>query len=361
MKNFRTILLLTAFNLAAFQNLFGQAQKLESAQPTPANPIISPEFYISSIFDERIGQDSIGTLLFSTNEKSVTHKLALQSASLAGITKTLGKHLVRNTTLTPISIRIKECRINENLLGNDRVSGEVNLIFMFDLEKEAGSVPLTQYKSTARYTRSLTNLSIVEPTLEKVLSNSLKFLNGWLQAEKSTNPKLAKGLKISFREYLDQHDDTVYYDPSRPLTWEDFREKRSESKFAASVFPSFGYDQRIKTEDGKIAIELVLKVFVVKSASWVGRGTRSNYNLQHEQRHFDLVKLVAERFKKKLLTEKLTPENYQGIINFEYLEFYREMNKIQQEYDDQTSHGLSAVIQEFWNRKIDAELKLVEN
>ncbi|MBC7759044.1 MAG: hypothetical protein H7069_09320 [Phormidesmis sp. FL-bin-119] len=45
-------------------------------------------------------------------------------------------------------------------------------------------------------------------------------------------------------------------------------------------------------------------------------------------------------------------------LNFEYLEFYREMTKFQQEYDEQTSHGTSAIIQEFWNRKIDTELKL---
>ena len=45
-------------------------------------------------------------------------------------------------------------------------------------------------------------------------------------------------------------------------------------------------------------------------------------------------------------------------LDFEYLEFYREMNKIQQKYDEQTSHDTSAIIQEFWTRKIDAELKL---
>jgi hypothetical protein len=45
-------------------------------------------------------------------------------------------------------------------------------------------------------------------------------------------------------------------------------------------------------------------------------------------------------------------------LNFDNLEFYREINKFQQEYDEQTSHDTSAIIQEFWNRKIDAELKL---
>ena len=328
-----------------------------SVKPNPREITLVPSgFYISSIFDERPGPDSIGTLLFSSNEKSVTHKIALQSGTFVGIAKILTNRVARDTSLKPLSIRIKECRIKEILSGSDRVIGEVNLILVFDLEKESGSVPLTQYKSTAKYTRPLSNLSIVEPTFRNVLINSIKFINNWINTQAPSNQKLAKGVKLSFHDYVEQHDDTVYYSASRPLIWDDFREKRSEGKYAASVFPSFGYDQRTKIEDGIINVELAIKVFVIKSASWVGPGTRSNYNLNHEQKHFELVKLVAERFKKKLLAEKLTPDNYQGIINFEYLEFYREMNKVQQEYDEQTSHGTSSVIQEFWNRKINAEL-----
>lgn len=328
----------------------------------PIKESISPKaFYISSIFDERAGSDSIGTLLFSSKDLPLTHKIALQSGTLKGITKILIDSIARDTSLQPLSIRIKVCNLKETLSASDRVNGEVSLILFFDLEKETGSVPLTQYKSTAKYTRPLNNLSIVEITLQKVLGNSLTFINSWINTESSKHPAFVQGFKLSFSDYLEQHEDTVYYDPLRPLIWDDFREKRSENNYAATVFPSFGYDQRSKIENGVLKVELVMKVFVVKSASWVASGTQGNYSLKHEQRHFDLVKVIAERFKKKLLSEKLTPDNYQGIVNFEYLEFYREMNKIQQEYDQQTSHGTSAIIQEFWNRKIEAELKLVEN
>ncbi len=324
-------------------------------------PVIPYGFYVSSVFDERTGPDSIGTLLFSSNEKSVTHKIALQAATYVGITKVMSNNVARDLSLMPLSVRIKECNIKEILTGADRVLGQVNLELWFDLEKESGSVPLTLYKSSAKYTRPLTNLSIIEPAFQKVLVNSLTFINSWIKTEALVNPKLAKGVNLTIRDYLEQHEDTVYYHPSRPLGWDDFREKRSDSKFAASVFPSFGYDQHTKIEDGIIQVDLLMKVFVVKSASWVGYGTRNNYNLNHEQRHFELVKLVAERFKKKLRSTQLTPGNYQGIINFEYLEFYREMNRVQQEYDEQTAHGTSSVIQEFWNRKIEGELRLVEN
>lgn len=330
-----------------------------ATQKTPDSQagIVKPtEFYISSVFDERMVSDSIGTLLFSTNGKSVTHKIILESGTFNGIKSVLISNLARDISLRPVSIRVKECSITEALSGNDLVFGEIKLVLMFDLDKESGSVPLVQYKNTAKYTRSLSNLSSVQPALQNVLVNSLRFFNNWIDSQAAENPQLAKGLKLTFRDYLEQHDDTVYYHPSRPLVWDDFREKRSPGEFVASVFPSFGYDQHTKMVNGILVIELEIKVFVVKSASWVTPGIRNNYNLKHEQKHFDLVKLVAERFKKKLLSENLTPENYLGIINFEYLEFYREMNKVQQDYDHQTSHGTSVPIQEFWNRKIEAEL-----
>lgn len=318
-------------------------------------------FYISSIFDDRVSPDSARALLFSSNKGPITHQITLESASVKGIAKILTDSSSRNTTLMPLSVRIKECNIKESLSGTDRVNGEVNLVLAFDLEKESGTAHLTQYKSTARYTRSLTNLGIVEPTIQRLIGNSLTFINDWLNNQGNSNPILAKGVDLTFSDYIEQHEDTVYYHPERPLIWGDFREKRSYSKFSASVFPSFGYDQRMKVENGKIKVELAVKVYVVKSASWVGPGAPGNYNLRHEQKHFDLVKIIAERFKKKLLTEKLSPENYQGIINFEYLEFYREMNKIQQQYDEQTSHGTNVTMQEFWNRKIEEELKQLES
>lgn len=328
---------------------------------TRKNALLPGVFHVSSIFDERAGPDSIGTLLFRSNELSIMHKIPFQSGTLKGISKILTDSFARDTSSRPLSIRIKVCNIKENLTGIDRVKGEISLILLFDLEKESGSVPLTQYRSTARYTRLLNNLNTVDATLQNVLGNSLTFINSWINTEASTNPAFSHTIELSFSDYLEQHQDTVYYHPLRPLIWDDFQEKRSGGRFAASVFPSFGYDQRSKIENGVLKVELVMKVFVVKSASWVGAGTMGNYSLKHEQRHFDLVKIVAERFEKKLLSEKLTPDNYQGIVNFEYLEFYREMNKIQQEYDDQTSHGTSAILQEFWNRKIEAELKLVQN
>jgi len=327
----------------------------------PEKIAINPtEFYIKSVTDDRIEKSAVANLFLSESEgKTVFYSLDLDGGGYEAIRNFMFQSIERNPLLRPINIRIKEFIVTETLSGGNRINGVANLVFTFDLEKEYGDVPLTEYRTAAKYTRSSNTFSIVENTLRKLLGNSLKFINIWMNKEAPLNIKLATGVKISFKNYLEQHSDTVYYEPSRPLIWDDFRDKVRDSRYNAAIFPSFGYDQRNQLENGIISIELTLKVFVVKSASWAAPDKVNSYSLNHEQRHFDLVKLVAWRFKDKLLAESLTPDNYQGIINFEYVEFYREMNKIQEKYDMQTRHGTNLVMQEHWNRKIDKDLLLM--
>jgi hypothetical protein len=118
-----------------------------------------------------------------------------------------------------------------------------------------------------------------------------------------------------------------------------------------------GYEQNAEVVDGVIKLHLTLKAALPKSAAWVRSESRSNYTLNHEQRHFDIVKIAAERFKQKLTNSKLSPDDYEGIVNVTYLDAYREMTDLQKQYDNETRHGTDTAEQERWNAKIDKELK----
>ena len=162
-----------------------------SHSSTPIRQKTAVGFYIRYIVDEREDQDTISTVLSGSNKSSITYRIALKGSTLEGIAKILTESNLRNTSQRPLRVRINVCQITETLTGRNRVSGEVSLILAFDLEKENGAIPLTQYKSIARYNRSLTNLSVVEPTLQGLLENSLKFIAGWINTEESRNPTLA--------------------------------------------------------------------------------------------------------------------------------------------------------------------------
>jgi hypothetical protein len=322
-----------------------------------------PDFYVSKVIDDRIGQPLFASLYLSKpGIKPAQYPTDLQGGTLESVRNFILNGVSKNPSGRPLVIHIKACKITESLSAENRVSGNIMLVFQFNLQKEWGEVSLTQYSASIKYTRTIDDLTVLEPSLRRMLTHSLKYIDNWINKEASQNIHLAKGVNISFSDYLEQDPDTVYYESSRPLTWNDFRQKAPASnRFMAAVSTSFGYDFSSKMKDGIIHIDLSIKVGVAKSASWATSGIRNDYSLNHEQKHFDLVKVIAGKFRNKLKSEKLTPDNYEGIINVEYLEFYREMNKIQIRYDDETSHGMNKSKQEEWNRRIESELSEMLN
>jgi hypothetical protein len=109
-------------------------------------------------------------------------------------------------------------------------------------------------------------------------------------------------------------------------------------------------------ENGEVVLDLVFKTYMLKSSSWVRSGNNS-YGLNHEQRHFDIAKIIIEQLKNTLAKLELEPHNYDRKISFHYLEAFREMNRMQEDYDGQTANGSNAPAQERWNKKIDGLLQ----
>ncbi len=315
------------------------------------------DYYIQKVIDARAPGQVFANLWYKdVNGKMKSHSTDLSGSSNNSLSNFLINGLPRNSEERPLNIRILDCMIRESN-ETTYVSGLVTLKVQFEFEKDWGTQPLTTYSMNLKYTRPVQNLEHIEPALRKVLGNSLKYIHVWTKKESATNILLAKGLKISFRNYQEQDPDTVYYQKGRSLSFNDFQAKPPQNtRFQAAIFPSFGYDMQREFKGGLIQVQVILKVYMIKSASWAFPMIKSTYSLNHEQRHFDLVKLISERFKAKLLSEKLNPDNYEGIINFEYVEFYREMNRLQQKYDQETNHGINKAKQDEWNRWIDSQL-----
>jgi hypothetical protein len=80
--------------------------------------------------------------------------------------------------------------------------------------------------------------------------------------------------------------------------------------------------------------------------------------LRHEQLHFDITKVVMDRLIEKLRKiEANTMDDLSSMIQYEYLESFREMNKLQQQYDDESRHNLDRVGQAKWEEKVQNWLK----
>jgi hypothetical protein len=324
-------------------------------------PFTPKEYYIANIIDERKERKVVAYLLnaqTAPGTASPTHPVDLEGGGLAAIRQYMKQSLKRNTTLRPVTMRIKEYLVSESPADKGRIAGKVDVLVSFEWQREGETVHLIDYKGGAQYNRSVNQFTAVERVLRQSLVSAMRYFDTWMNQEADGNEKLARSIKVTFTDFTrNTENDTVFYSPDRPLIWDDFRDKPRVGRFAASVFPSFAYEGQSKVSKGVIHVNLIMKVYVLKNSSWVRDNARDAYGLNHEQRHFDIVKLVAERFKQKVQPDSLSLEDYNSIIQYQYLESFREMNRLQEQYDGETGHGLNQAVQEKWNQRIDAELR----
>ncbi len=340
-----------------------------SAQQGP--PIIDPislnvtsqlfvpeEYYIKGLIDDRTDRSPVAFLVPHVRSGSQLETVDLAGGAMNAVKAYLFGVLPRNEQLRPIVVRIKDLKIVESLhdAGNGVVAGEVFLDFSFELDRDGELVHLLDFQGGASYKRGVRQFYLIAPVLKRSINNSLKYFNDWIENESDKDIKLLRDVTIRIRDYQqDMKDDTVFYDPFRPLTWDDFTGRPRFNNYAASIFASIGYEGNSWIEEGKVIVDLTFKTYMLKSSSWVRRENNS-YGLNHEQRHFDIAKIVVERLKERVRQLNLQPHNFDRKVSFHYLEAYREMNQLQEQYDRETAHGLNGGAQERWNRKIDEEL-----
>jgi hypothetical protein len=353
-------ILFIAFSLSGFQP--GTKQKGDIILKDGALSFTPKEFYISGVIDQRADRTAIALLLSATGTSDKHPKAAaidLHGGTFVAVKQFIDHNFQNNKLLRPLIIRIKKFKIVESSLSAKRYEGKVSLDISFDLQMPNDDpVPLGEYSGSANYNRPAGPPQDIEPTLRHLLENGLEYINTWMNEQANTNIKLAKGVKVIITDFAEKREgDSIYYSVNRPLTWNDFQSKTGNKKYDAEVYPTFGYEERNEIINGIVNISMQIKVYLPKSASWVKDGKQNSYSLNHEQRHFDIAKLVAEHFKRKIKQEGLLVTNFDGQINVDYLEAYRELHTLQKQYDDETRHGVDELAQQLWNTRIDKELK----
>ena len=150
--------------------------------------------------------------------------------------------------------------------------------------------------------------------------------------------------------------DTIYYDPVKPLHWEDFKGSPDKQHFGGAVTASgYAFDADIKIEGKVIYLNIGVYTFFSKKASWKKPAISSDYHLLHEQHHFDISRISAENFITAVAKAKFTKDNYNQLMSTLFDQSYQECNRMQQQYDHETNHSINRDEQLKWNDRI-AEL-----
>lgn len=157
-------------------------------------------------------------------------------------------------------------------------------------------------------------------------------------------------------------EDTIYYSPLRPLQWNDFtgHPPPGAHRNAAVTYSSFGYTGSAVSHHDTLEVHLQLQIFFVKSASYmIPTALPGPEALRHEQLHFDLTRISANHFQQLVLQNKddIAPEDADSYIQYEFLEAFRYMNHIQDQFDRETQHGTNQAAEQRWAAYIQQQLR----
>ncbi|MFT4033573.1 MAG: hypothetical protein QM669_14230 [Siphonobacter sp.] len=329
------------------------AQRTLSIQSEPLT-LPSGIYELAEVQDERVKTDAIGLIVQPSGQYT---SLRLPNSLPVTFTRLLNSP--RNGAYQ-IIVRVKECWFQESHTGQ-RVTGRFRIGLAFERKLEDSILPLTECQSGVEYTRSLGIDGNYEIQLRQTLERCFREFDQWLKTNQKRSDKLAQRVEVRFKEYTPRGilGDTVFYSPKRPVTWSDFTGPihRTNPRYGATIFTSFGYEAITHTENGTLVVDMMLKVYMLKNSSWTAEPASNGYALAHEQLHFDITHLVAERFKRTLLKEELPVDEYDSRIQYLFLDAFREMNHYQEQYDLDSSHSINQAGQARWVEKVRKELK----
>lgn len=314
-------------------------------------------FYFSKVIDERQDRSKIGTI-YGENQEMKSLKLS------GGINKTIqnyfSKLIIKDTSNYPILFKVKELSIDE-VLSSKKIMGKCKIKVSYSFLRDTSEVELTDFQTSITYNRTTGDYNNYETLMSKIIEKPVVYFEEWMGKNYDKNPKLIRSLKVVLRSdyQIDSPEkrDTIFWSPNRKMTWADFGGKMPKSsKYSAQIFNNFEYFAPLKLEAGELTISLQMKVYMLKSGSWTSSTALSDYSIAHEQLHFDIAKLTVERFKQKA-KQVLTVDNYDSDLQLLFIEMYREMNRLQKEYDDESNHSINMGGQLKWQSQISEELR----
>lgn len=318
-------------------------------------PIEQTTYQITEVIDLRINKNQIGEVFqFNERKGKVVLKNSLGTSALSFFQKNVRPY---QKEVIKIQARVYDFNLSESKAYDSNIyNGDIQLIIGFYKIGSFEPIHLVDYSGSVQYRRSANRLEMIESTLSRIFRSSLEYFDAWIRMQVMDNPNLARVVRLEIIDKAkESNKDTVYYSPNRPLEWADFKDRpNSGSRYNASIFTSFSIQGKSLVEAGTIVQNLEIDVYMLPDQSWVRN--QNDYALNHEQRHFDVARIVADRLVDKLKSIELDPDWYEATINDEFLNAYREMNRLQEIYDKQTRHGMDTMEQERWNKLLDEAL-----
>jgi hypothetical protein len=155
-----------------------------------------------------------------------------------------------------------------------------------------------------------------------------------------------------------RYESEFSWTPNRKLTWDDFRgpiQSELHPDVAAATFCGIGFETNtITSKNNQVKIRVYNNFYPTQS--WVRPGQEIPEILAHEQTHFDICELYTRKLRQRLDNVSVSVTNLRTRLSAIYQQVQEEYKIRQQQYEDETEHGLIADEQVRWQNMINKEL-----
>ena len=146
----------------------------------------------------------------------------------------------------------------------------------------------------------------------------------------------------------------IAYRPNQLLNWQDFKGKPDAGSDAVALTNAgFGVKLAFRRAENESQLNINVNCSFSRKDSWVKPTNKTDYILNHEQKHFDIAYIHTILFVKKLRNANFTNSNYDAVIQKIYSETAVAMTNMQNKYDGETSHSRITEKQAAWDVTID--------
>ncbi|WP_268035894.1 hypothetical protein [Algoriphagus sp. PAP.12] len=316
-------------------------------------PVLKPRYEtnyrIVDVLDFRgISEKSIGDIYYTKRDKApVVFEKELSELILKRFQSDIS---FPDSIARDIQVRLEMLNVWERPNAKTGLyDGRMEIRLSFYLLTDLDPIYLVKYQNRILYQRSLNGVNKMQDLMVEYIDESLEYFDNWIKTNGLEHRDLAETVELRMKDPVRPSTiDTVFYDPEFPLYWENFSAKPNLlSRKNAVINTSFSIEGSAVLQQGNIIQTLEFKVYMLPNQSWVKEP--DDYALNHERRHFDIVRIVVDRLKTRLHTMELTPDNFQAKLNEVFFDSYREMNKIQEAYDGQSANGMNKEMQVLWD------------
>lgn len=155
--------------------------------------------------------------------------------------------------------------------------------------------------------------------------------------------------------------ETIEWNESQKLLWNDFKGKAKTNTDAAAVTASgITFSYSVKKTDGQItSFKTQAYAHFYPKSSWYIASRCNDHILKHEQLHFDITELHVRIFRYRISLLEVS-NNVKSQLNALHKEINKELADMQEAYDTQSQNSINKEAQAKWNTYVAENLKTFE-